>query len=577
MGNLEQTIQKHIAPSINKRVTVTCWSDRKRGAARESMLAQLTIDRRMVVTERGLESCGSPVPCTYHPPEPFLYEALLKYESLSIDQILRSENIMIRGLGMLDSRLGIRRLSKMNVKHECKLVRALFQFRCKAEGLEVAERPHSISVEKIEPRYTQVSTGPSREVQLERVLAQHKRRSDVTTALNQLKRDSEQSSAFTHPIVTQFLSSIKGKGKRADKLSSLRLLASKSRLVSEEYLAGVVELLNDQVGRAGYVGSWVVRSHNADKQFSSFARHLFAKYYVPEFMNSAWLNRNHLHQKWFKHIGSGKNIRTAPDLPVPLTKMMAHHFLTAPDTYTVDQAFRRAQALAAGADERMAYAVAHTRLEYDFTDNEFWLTVIGFFARNPMLDIVHVGPIVDFIWNQKYVDVVEFVDRGVAVNRGPAQPNFSMKGRTVNALLQQVQRWHRTLGAVGPVSGLTWGRSPIVEFEFTEGSAENKNMRIWRVSELLSAKALSAEGRALDHCVASYANSCYKGTASIWSLTLQTGGLPDKVLTIQVTTESKRIVQVRGKRNRGATDKEHEILQRWATKAGLRYDRAKSW
>jgi len=54
-------------------------------------------------------------------------------------------------------------------------------------------------------------------------------------------------------------------------------------------------------------------------QFRSLALHLFAKYSVPAFMTSVWLRdpdaESARHQGWYKHIGSGRNIRTV-DLPV---------------------------------------------------------------------------------------------------------------------------------------------------------------------------------------------------------------------------------------------------------------------
>jgi len=62
-----------------------------------------------------------------------------QYQSLSIDQILKSENAVIRSLGMLDRRLGIRRLKKINVETEHPLVKATCLFRCRAEGIETEQ------------------------------------------------------------------------------------------------------------------------------------------------------------------------------------------------------------------------------------------------------------------------------------------------------------------------------------------------------------------------------------------------------------------------------------------------------
>ncbi|TVR29607.1 MAG: hypothetical protein EA404_14415, partial [Spirochaetaceae bacterium] len=62
----------------------------------------------------------------------------------------------------------------------------------------------------------------------------------------------------------------------------------------------------------------------------------------------------------------------------------------------------------------------------DFRDNQFWLELIRFFARNPMLDTAHYQPIVDYIWNQKYENQAVFVARGVVQETGPLCRNVRL-------------------------------------------------------------------------------------------------------------------------------------------------------
>jgi hypothetical protein len=57
-------------------------------------------------------------------------------------------------------------------------------------------------------------------------------------------------------------------------------------------------------------------------------------------MDAAWRDNTseaRRHQDWFVHIGRGDNIRRAAGLPVPLTKLMAHHVLLAPGECTIPQ------------------------------------------------------------------------------------------------------------------------------------------------------------------------------------------------------------------------------------------------
>src|SRR5262249_49909715 len=149
-------------------------------------------------------------------------------------------------------------------------------------------------------------------------------------------------------------------------------------------------------------------------------------------------------QEWFVHVGRGQNIRTA-DLPLPYTKRMAHYFMQAPAGLTVEAALRWGQIHGLGGSERLARAVIGTRLGASFRHDDFWITVLRFFIANPMLDLAHVGPIVDYIEEQRFVSQSVLVAPGVVERGGPAQPNFTMKGRTPTSLLRQVEAWDRTL------------------------------------------------------------------------------------------------------------------------------------
>lgn len=65
-----------------------------------------------------------------------LGRAMFAYLHLSIDDILASENAIIRALGMLDRRVGKRRLPALAGSIDHPLVRLLYLFRCEAEGIK---------------------------------------------------------------------------------------------------------------------------------------------------------------------------------------------------------------------------------------------------------------------------------------------------------------------------------------------------------------------------------------------------------------------------------------------------------
>lgn len=560
MGNSVTSIRNKFARSVRGSITLHYESVRKRGTGQSCIRASLSIYRSSLFETCGYDSPGQGCLCA---DAQAMREALLSYRHLSLEEILTSSNRFVRTFGMLDARLSRQRLAKLNTDCFPYMAIETYRFRLRAEGM-CDRRGMVLSDEAKRAAIAE------REMKLKDVLRFHKRKKNVSVFLDQVQ-DGTNLRSIDSKLARIMEKYVKGKSKslaRPRYVRALKVIDENSKLVNEEYFKGLLELIRDEYAWVRSLDEWQHRTHNSDRQFSSLARHLFARYDVPLFMDRAWSDGNRTHQSWFKHIGRGGNIRNAPDLPVPLTKMMAHHFLSASQDCTIERALRRAQAMGLGADERMAAAIAESRLSDKFVDNEFWLSVIGFFARNPMLDCVHVIPIIDYIWSQKYEDVEVVVGRGVTENRGPAQPNFSMKGRTVNSLLQQVERWHRDLGKGGG-GALQWARSSIEEFEFAEGSADKNNLRTWRIAELLSSKALVAEGRELQHCVASFANSCSSGHKSIWSLTLQEQGLPKKLITIEVDLKRKMIVQVRGKQNRYPMGKEREIVQRWATRVGL--------
>jgi hypothetical protein len=358
---------------------------------------------------------------------------------------------------------------------------------------------------------------------------------------------------------------------RGDLLGAHPVIAEYGWQAGNSFVEGLLALARHARNWIRPPHAWTPQTHNARRQFASLARHLFAVWPVPAFMDSAWFLGNGREaireQEWFVHIGNGNNIRTA-DLPLPYTKRMAHHFMQAPSDLTAAAALRWGHIHGLGGNARLVRAILGTRLATDFEHDDFWTTVLRFFIANPMLDLAHLGPIIDYIYHQRFDPQRNFLGPGVVERNDPPQPNLTMKGRTPQSLLRQVGLWHNALARTAPPRA-EWPASGMAGFEFVEGSEKNGNLKIWTITELLSTKALVAEGRKMNHCVATYARSCAHGVTSIWSLEAETFDGRSKILTIEVQNATRRICQARGKCNMLPAEKHKHILRRWGEQAGL--------
>ncbi len=500
-----------------------------------------------------------------------LTAALFEYLNLSMGEILNSANTIIRAFGMLDDRLGKRRLRKIDISNENSLVIRLYLLRCDSEGLIAPEEKTDLTA-LIPCTIIRENTRPD-DGRLEKAaakLAKDNKNRNVDSLLLRIYENTITKDELLTPIAKALFSGFENSQDRSILLEAMQFIEANTKLFDDAaYINAIIAMTKDCTGWIRSLNDWKPKSHNRSKQFASLARHLWAGYEIPVFMDKAWLFGNAIQQQWYKDIGAGRNIRNSSALPIRMTRKMAHHFLSAPDDYSIDGALRWGQVHSLGGDRRLSDALLGTRLAEEFRDDDFWLSVIRFFIRNPMLDTVHIGPIIDYIWDQKYENRVVFVERGVAEEVGPAQPNFSMRGRTVDSLLKAVGTWHRQLRKETKSGSLQWQRCGINEFSFIEGTKKSRNMKVWRIRELLSSQELILEGRRMFHCVASYTRSCSTGRCSIWSLDVETEEGCEKLLTIEVSNSNKTIRQVRGKRNRLAADNEKTIIKRWADREDL--------
>jgi hypothetical protein len=303
----------------------------------------------------------------------------------------------------------------------------------------------------------------------------------------------------------------------------------------------------------------------------SLAHHLICQYSVPSFLTASWYaNDDHAEQKreWFVAHANGSSFHSL-DLPIVMTRKMEHLFLASSVDLTIEYAMRRAELLALGASHSLVNAVLSTRTALHLDNGEFWRTVWRFLIANAeAINVEQVGPLIDFLQAIRHERVlVETPDR--IVTRDPPQPAFSMKGRTSQSMLRLMREWHRSLGVAN--GSLAWTPSSFRPMLLEEpGHDPSAPPSVWQLTEITNAAQLRAEGAALHHCVASYADLCRRGASRIWSLRVRRGERMRRLLTIEVDMKKRAIVQARGWRNRAPSGKPRHLLREWAARERLR-------
>ena len=139
----------------------------------------------------------------------------------------------------------------------------------------------------------------------------------------------------------------------------------------------------------------------------------------------------------------------------------------------------------------------------------------------------------------------------------------------MKSILRLVLAWHADLAISKNGAWCSWRKSGIQGYRFLEKRSEEEGDRDWTILELLDSGALQAEGRAMHHCVYSYAERCRRGETTIWSVRLRIDGHEKRIVTVEVNPYKRSIIQARAKCNRRPSGRSGEIIRQWAAWAGL--------
>jgi hypothetical protein len=326
------------------------------------------------------------------------------------------------------------------------------------------------------------------------------------------------------------------------------------------------------------VGTWrpKLKTRNAARLRLAAARHLYARFPVPEHLESVWTGDAALpaaevafRKRWYVAAARGDSLYKT-QANVWLSRREVHVFLTVGLGFGFEQAFWYAVARSATDDVGLATRLATTKLGCaPRAQMAFWRQVVRFFCDNP-------AP------RHEIDDLYDFL---VACHARDA--NYSLKGRTLASLKRQMEEWHRDIAAIERIEAMrrraatrnragsvseddrTWAGSSLADWEWEPSSREAKCQKErFVVRQLRTAEDLVQESRAMRHCVSTYASKCIAGQASIWVLRRCAQGKIERKLTIELD-RSNRAVQVRGLGNRLALAEEVRVLERWAKARGV--------
>lgn len=299
---------------------------------------------------------------------------------------------------------------------------------------------------------------------------------------------------------------------------------------------------------------------------------LFSKYPVPSFMDGVFGEGDYLSMNWYIHLGRGKNIRTARDLPFRITKRMAHYFLESPDFGSVQKSLRYGQVLGYGGSEDLALAIIDSRMDYDPGHANFWAEVIQWMVNHAPIHEDYVKMIIRYIQERKYRRTrLASETEEIQIHSVALDPAFTIKGRAYDKLLKAAIEWNWLKAQAGDHSRNTIVKQ-IGDLQYFTGGGKKPRLK-YEIRPLLTAAEIIEEGRVMRHCVGSYAQEVGQNETSIWSLT-QTdiaSGKSQRLLTIEVL-QDRTVEEVRGASNRLATDFERKLVRHWASQEGLSWE-----
>lgn len=325
-------------------------------------------------------------------------------------------------------------------------------------------------------------------------------------------------------------------------------LDAKSALVNGE---AYIQVLYNMVQFRAYwkqdLFKWKPVTKQPAAQVKELAAFLFCKYKIPDFLyQGLYETKNMQYIQWLMHLGDGGKVKEMKNIPIPFTQKMGHYFLQAPTKFSIAEALRWAQVKGLNGEDRLAERIAYSWIgTKPYGNEDFWESFIQLIVNGGMFNLNKLTELTDYVRETKREN-----------------ENYTLKGRTLQSLFRQSDAWHQRFShnRVNQV----WKPCGI------EGYRAEKKSELVVLEELTESRKLTDEGKAMKHCVGSYAFYCARGKSAIFSLRKYSGGiLLDIMATIEVNLALQRVVQAKAKMNKPISEEAKKYMEAWAMHEGL--------
>jgi hypothetical protein len=269
-------------------------------------------------------------------------------------------------------------------------------------------------------------------------------------------------------------------------------------------------------------------------------------------------------------------------MPPSISSRALHLAMSAPGDLTIRQALRSGQIKALGGSPALLAEVLSSRMVKDLSNDAVWSRLFQKLVASENFNPLHFGLIADTLLE--------------TIRKGNCTRAEELVALPLKDLLRHCRRFWQTLlrrvridqprasrndiycphlrHQLHLVHAGQWQHLPRSK-PFESMCLVGENILCCRIVELTHQWQLVAESQTMRHCVDTYGPSCKRGYSSIFSVRTEemVAGrmISTSHLTIEVHRQSRRIIQVRGKRNQRVIPERIPLLRQWATEMELRF------